>query len=68
MPEEFYNIIEYYENGTEDQKKKAKDWLKKLNKTYDDDLNRVGAGKLYQVLKALYPEKGKYPTKRFITS
>jgi hypothetical protein len=66
MTEQHYNIIEYYENGTDAQKEKAKDWLEKLNKTYDDDLNRVGAAKLYMVLKALYPERGKYPTKRFI--
>ena len=66
MTEQHYNIIEYYENGTDAQKEKAKDWLTKLNKMYDDDLNRVGAGKMYMVLKLKYPGRGKHPTKRFI--
>eukprot|EP01050_Picozoa_sp_SAG11_P015588 SAG11_NODE_2038_length_3892_cov_181.204587_1_plen_40_part_10 len=30
-----YNTIEYYENGTEDQKESADDWLEKLNETYN---------------------------------
>eukprot|EP01050_Picozoa_sp_SAG11_P009568 SAG11_NODE_910_length_6585_cov_7.205520_3_plen_98_part_00 len=70
--------IEYYENGTEDQKERAKDWLEKLNETYKDWLeklnetynvnkNKVGAKKLYQVLKLLYPENNEHPTKRFVS-
>ena len=66
MPEEHYKTIEYYETSSEGQKENAKDSLTKLNKTHDDDLNRASAAKLYMVLKALHPEKGKRPTKRFI--
>ena len=49
MTEEHYNIIEYYENGSREQKKQAQDWLKKLNKVYDTDKNRVGGTKLYHL-------------------
>ena len=48
MPEKYFNIIEYYENGWDEQKAQAKDWLKKLNKIYDIDKNRVGMVKLYK--------------------
>eukprot|EP01050_Picozoa_sp_SAG11_P013044 SAG11_NODE_1495_length_4799_cov_1881.608723_3_plen_522_part_00 len=61
-----YNTIEYYENGTQDQKESADDWLEKLNETYNINKNKVGAKKLYQVLKLLYPEDNKHPTKRFV--
>ena len=61
-----YNTVEYYLNGTAEQKDKADDWLDKLNEVYHEKINKVGARKLYQVLRLVYPTVGEHPTKRFV--
>ena len=66
MPEEHFDIISYYKNGTRDQKDKHKLWIKLLNDMYDKQKNRIGMAKMYKVLQAANPEPGAYPTKRFI--
>eukprot|EP01052_Picozoa_sp_SAG31_P073557 SAG31_NODE_32590_length_354_cov_0.278431_1_plen_52_part_10 len=49
--EDNYNTVEYYLGGTADQKRKADDWIDKLNEVYHEKINKVGARKLYQVLR-----------------
>ena len=66
MPEEHFNVMDYYKNGTQDQRKKHKLWSALLDDMYDDNLNRIGMAKMYKVLQAANPEPGAYPTKRFI--
>eukprot|EP01050_Picozoa_sp_SAG11_P020620 SAG11_NODE_3509_length_2404_cov_725.840347_3_plen_281_part_00 len=61
-----YNTVEYYLNGTAEQKDKADDWLDKLNEVYHEKKNKVGARKLYQVIRLIYPDIGEHPTKRFV--
>eukprot|EP01050_Picozoa_sp_SAG11_P057151 SAG11_NODE_35832_length_264_cov_3.042424_1_plen_59_part_00 len=35
-----YNTVEWYLNGTADQKRKADDWIDKLNEVYHGEKNR----------------------------
>eukprot|EP01050_Picozoa_sp_SAG11_P030905 SAG11_NODE_9351_length_918_cov_13.047561_2_plen_59_part_01 len=58
--EENYNTVEYYLGGTADQKRKADDWIDKLNEVYHENKNKVGARKLYQVLRLVYPTVGEH--------
>eukprot|EP01050_Picozoa_sp_SAG11_P013765 SAG11_NODE_1630_length_4545_cov_51.211201_2_plen_98_part_01 len=64
--EDNYNTVEYYLGGTAAQKRKADDWIDKLNEVYHEKKNKVGARKLYQVLRLVYPTVGEHPTKRFV--
>ena len=66
MPEEHFDVMSYYENGTKDQKNKFKLWSKLLDQMYDTNSNRIGMAKMYKVLQAANPEPGAYPTKRYI--
>ena len=66
MPEEHFDVMSYYENGTQDQQDKHERWVKLLDDMYDKKLNRIGMAKMYKVLQAANPEPGAYPTKRFI--
>ena len=68
-------MIEWYQQGSADSysdarkaklKKQAKEWLELLNEEYEDG-NRVGANTLYQTTREKYPEKGKHPSRPFVT-
>ena len=50
MPEEHFDVMSYYENGTQDQQDKHERWVKLLDDMYDKKLNRIGMGHLQCVL------------------
>ena len=49
MPEEHFDVMSYYENGTQDQQDKHERWVKLLDDMYDKKLNRIGMAKMYKV-------------------
>ena len=41
MPEEHFDVMSYYKNGTNDQQDKHKRWVDLLDEMYDKNLNRI---------------------------